>query len=163
MEDDFQWKTTFGGRWPLVEDNLWWKTTFSGRQPSVEDNHGWKMIFGGRWSLVEDDLWWKTTLGGSDLCWKTTFSGRLPAVEDNLLWKTIFVGSLHAAYFALHHFSYHIWLAQGLFKMHQSSLGLYFTNQQPAKANKPNWTFQANLSNQTYLSTMSLSWTLVLT
>ena len=38
VEDDFRWKTTFGGRQPLVEDNLWWKTTFGGRQLLVEDD-----------------------------------------------------------------------------------------------------------------------------
>ena len=64
MEDDLQWKKTFGreasskqgrrfdmltvltninqgvmvgGRRPLVEDDLRWKTTFGGRQSSVED------------------------------------------------------------------------------------------------------------------------------
>ena len=40
------WKTTFGGRRPLVEDDLQWKTTFGGRQPSVEDD------------LLEEDLRW---------------------------------------------------------------------------------------------------------
>ena len=30
MEDDLQWKTTFGGRQPSMEDNLQWKTTFGG-------------------------------------------------------------------------------------------------------------------------------------
>ena len=38
MEDDLQWKTTFGGsgRRPLMEDNFWWKMTYRGRPPSVE-------------------------------------------------------------------------------------------------------------------------------
>ena len=36
VEDNLQWKTTFGGRWLSVEDNFWWKTTFSGRRPWVE-------------------------------------------------------------------------------------------------------------------------------
>ena len=49
----------------MVEDDLWWKTTFGGRQPLVEDNLGWKMTFGGRQPRVEDGLLWKTTLGGS--------------------------------------------------------------------------------------------------
>ena len=26
VEDDLWWKTTYGGRQPLVEDNFWWKT-----------------------------------------------------------------------------------------------------------------------------------------
>ena len=30
MEDDFWWKTNFGGRRPSVEDNLQRKTTFAG-------------------------------------------------------------------------------------------------------------------------------------
>ena len=50
-EDDLWWKTTFGGRRPLVEDDLRWKTTFGGRRPMVEDNLRWKTIFGGRRSL----------------------------------------------------------------------------------------------------------------
>ena len=55
--DSLQWKTTFSGRWPLVEYDLWWKTTFSGRRPSVEDDLWWKMTLGVRQPSVEDDLW----------------------------------------------------------------------------------------------------------
>ena len=55
MEDDLLWKTTFGGRQPLVEDNLQWKTTFFGRQPLIEDDRQWKTTFGGRQLLVEDN------------------------------------------------------------------------------------------------------------
>ena len=40
-----------------------------------------------------------------NLQWKTPFGGRRPLAEDNLRWKTSFVGSLHAAYSALQHFS----------------------------------------------------------
>ena len=82
VEDDLRWKTTFGGRRPMLEDNLWWKT------PLVEDDLRWKTTFGGRRLSVEDDLQWKTTFGG-----------RRPMVEDDLLWKTTFGGrrSLHAA------------------------------------------------------------------
>ena len=43
VEDNLQWKTTFGGRWPSVEDNL------RGRRPSVGDSLQWKTTFGGRW------------------------------------------------------------------------------------------------------------------
>ena len=81
-----------GGRQPLVEDNLQWKTTFGGRWPLMEDT------FGGRQTSVEDDLWGKTTFGGrqpllkDDLRWKTTFSERRPVVEDDLQWKTTFSG-----------------------------------------------------------------------
>ena len=32
MEGNHRWKTTFGGRQPLVEDDLWWKTTYSERR-----------------------------------------------------------------------------------------------------------------------------------
>ena len=38
MEDELQWKTTFGGRRPPVE------TTFGGRQPLVEDDLQWKLL-----------------------------------------------------------------------------------------------------------------------
>ena len=48
VEDDFQWKTTFGRRQPLEVEDLWWKTTFGKRQPPVEDNIWWKKTFGGR-------------------------------------------------------------------------------------------------------------------
>ena len=71
VEDDLQWKITFGGRRPSVEDNLRWKTTFGRRQPSVKDNLWWKMTFGEREPLVEDNL-----------------GGRRPLVEDDLQWKT---------------------------------------------------------------------------
>ena len=33
---------------PSVEDDLQWKMTFGGRRPSVEDDLQWKMTFGGR-------------------------------------------------------------------------------------------------------------------
>ena len=55
MKDTLQWKTTFGGRQPLVEDDLRWKTTSCGRRPSVEDDFPWKMTFDGRGPSVEDD------------------------------------------------------------------------------------------------------------
>ena len=61
---DFWWKTTIGGRWPLVEDYLGWKTTLGGRRPPVEDNLWWKTTFSGKKSLVENDLWWKTSFNG---------------------------------------------------------------------------------------------------
>ena len=51
MEDDLQWKTTFGGRQSSVEHNLWWKRTFSGRQ-----------TFGGRLPSVEGNFWWQMTI-----------------------------------------------------------------------------------------------------
>ena len=57
-----EWRT--GWRRPSVEDDLQWKTTFGGRKPSVEDNLWWKMTFFGRWPLVEDDLQWKMTFCG---------------------------------------------------------------------------------------------------
>ena len=41
---------TFGGRQTWVEDNLQWKTTLGGRRPLVEDT------LGGRQPSVEDDL-----------------------------------------------------------------------------------------------------------
>ena len=37
VEDDHQWKTTFGGRQPLVEDDLRWKMTFSGTPPLLDN------------------------------------------------------------------------------------------------------------------------------
>ena len=74
VEDNLQWKMTFGGRWPLVEDDLQWKTTFGRRQLSVEDNLRWKTTFGGRQPSVEDDLQWKMTL-----------SGRRPSVDPWML------------------------------------------------------------------------------
>ena len=43
-EDDLRWKTTFGGRHPLVEDDLWWKMTCGGRRPSVEDDLHWILV-----------------------------------------------------------------------------------------------------------------------
>ena len=72
----------------VADDDLQWKITL------VEDNLQWKRTFNGRRSLVEYDLWWKMT-----------FSRRQPSVEDHLWWKTTLVGSLHAAYSALRHFS----------------------------------------------------------
>ena len=42
----------------LDKGNMW-KTTFGGRQPLVEDDYWWEMTFGGRTPFVEDDLWWK--------------------------------------------------------------------------------------------------------
>ena len=27
------WRTTFYGRWPLIEDDPWWKTAFVGKRP----------------------------------------------------------------------------------------------------------------------------------
>ena len=64
MEDDLWWKTTFGGRQPLVEydlrwkveDDLQWKTTFSGRLPLVEEDPQWKTTFGRRRLSVEADI-----------------------------------------------------------------------------------------------------------
>ena len=44
MEDNLWWKTTFGGRRPLVEDDLWWKMTLGGRQPAVEHDLQWKIL-----------------------------------------------------------------------------------------------------------------------
>ena len=91
-----RWKTTFGGRWPSVEDNLCWKMTFGERRPLGEENLQWKTTFGERRPSVEDDLRWKTTLGGSqplvedDLRRKPTFGGRGPWVEDDLLWNMTF-------------------------------------------------------------------------
>ena len=35
VEDDLQWKMTFGGRRSLVEDNLQWKMTFVGSLPAA--------------------------------------------------------------------------------------------------------------------------------
>ena len=63
MEDNLRWKTTFGGRQPLVKDNLWWKTTFGGGHHSVEDNLWWKTPFSGRRPPMEDNLWWRVTFG----------------------------------------------------------------------------------------------------
>ena len=73
LEDNLQWKTTFGGRRLSGEDNLWWKTTFIGRRPLVEDDLWWKTTFGGGQPLVEDNLGWRRTFGG-----------RRPLVEDDL-------------------------------------------------------------------------------
>ena len=75
MEDNLQWKTTFGGRQPSVEDNLRWRMTCYGRQPSLEDN-----------------LWWEMTFDGRQPLWETTFGGRQPLVEANLWRKTTFGG-----------------------------------------------------------------------
>ena len=58
VEDNLQWKTTFGGRRPSEEDDLRWKTTFGGRRPSGEDDLGWKTTFSGRQHSLEDNLWW---------------------------------------------------------------------------------------------------------
>ena len=93
MEDYLWWKTTFGGRWSLVENELWGRMTFGGRWPSGEDNLQWKTTFGWRRPLVEDDLWWKTSFGGrrslveDDLRWKMIFVGKWPSGEDDLWWK----------------------------------------------------------------------------
>ena len=38
VEDDLQWKKTFGGRRPLVEDNFWCKMTFGVKRLSMEDD-----------------------------------------------------------------------------------------------------------------------------
>ena len=58
----------------MVEDNLWWKTTFGGRQPLVEDDLRWKTTFIGRRLSVEGDL-----------LWKTTFCGRHPLLDPCML------------------------------------------------------------------------------
>ena len=34
MEEDLQWKMTFGGRRPLMEDDIRWRTTLDRRGPS---------------------------------------------------------------------------------------------------------------------------------
>ena len=70
-DDDLWWKMTFCGRLPSMEDDLLlvgrrplleedfrWKTTFGGGRPSVADDLGWKMTLGGKQPLVEDDLQW---------------------------------------------------------------------------------------------------------
>ena len=67
-----------GGRQPSEEDNLWWKTTFGGRRPLVEDT------FGGRWPSVEDNLWWKTTHGGKRPSVEDEFCGSLHAAYSTL-------------------------------------------------------------------------------
>ena len=41
VEDDLQWKITFGGGRPSMEDDLLWKTNCSGRGPSAEDDLCW--------------------------------------------------------------------------------------------------------------------------
>ena len=88
------WKTSFSGRWPLVEDDLWWKTTFGGWQPSVEDNLQLKTTFSCWQPSVEDNLWWKMTFSGRQpwvedtLLWKMTFRGRWPLVENVICWRS---------------------------------------------------------------------------
>ena len=67
MEPDLGMKTTFDGRWTLMENNFWQKPTFNRRWPF------------GRQHLMEDDLWQKTT-----------FDGRQPLTEDDLWWNKIF-------------------------------------------------------------------------
>ena len=64
MEDDLWWKTTFGGRRPLLEDDLWWKMIFGETRPSLEDDFRWRTTFRGRWPLVEANLQWKGPFGG---------------------------------------------------------------------------------------------------
>ena len=65
VEDDLQWKTTFGGKQTSVEENLRWRTPFGERQPLVEDDLWLKTTFGGRHPSAEDDLWWQKTFGGA--------------------------------------------------------------------------------------------------
>ena len=72
-------KTTFDGRWPLIEDDLWQKTTFVGRWLLLEDDLLWKTTFDGRQTLTEDDPWRKTP-----------FDGRGPLTEEDLWRKTTF-------------------------------------------------------------------------
>ena len=74
-EDNLRWKTTVGGRLPLVEDNL------RGRRPLGEDDFQWKTTFGGKQPTLEDNLWWKTAFGG-----------RQPSFEDDLRWRMTFGG-----------------------------------------------------------------------
>ena len=73
--DDIWWKTTFGGRRPLIEECLWYKMTFDERQ-----------------------LWRKKTFDGrqGNLRWKATFEGKRPFKEDFLGFHFLvcFVGEL---------------------------------------------------------------------
>ena len=86
-------KTTFDGRWPLIEDNLLWKTIFVGRGLLMEDDMLWKTSFGGKQPFLEDLFWWNTTFNGiqpskKDIPkWRTIFDGRQPSMQDNL-WRT---------------------------------------------------------------------------
>ena len=62
MENNFQWKTTYDGRRPLMEDDPQWKmilnlkTTFNQRQPSRKDDLLWKATFERIRPLMENIL-----------------------------------------------------------------------------------------------------------
>ena len=47
-------KTTFDGRWPLMEDNLWRKTTFDRRRPLTEDDFCQKTTFDRVYSILPE-------------------------------------------------------------------------------------------------------------
>ena len=107
MEDSLWWKTTFDGRWPLMEDTYEgrqssientpsWKMTHNGRQPlmmkmtfyreqpSMEDHLQWKTMFDGRWLLMEEDLHCKITFGGEGENW-------VPKMEFNTKYQVLFL------------------------------------------------------------------------
>ena len=46
------------GRRSLVDDNLQWKTTFGGRRSSVVNTLRWKTPFSWIWPLLKDNLLW---------------------------------------------------------------------------------------------------------
>ena len=86
MEDDFQWKTTFDGRQPLMEADLRFKTVFDGGRPSTEADLQWKTPFNGRRPPMD-----RQPSMEDYLCLKTTFDGGQPFMRDNLQWKMIFM------------------------------------------------------------------------
>ena len=57
-------KTTFDGKWPLIEDDLWRKMTLEGRQLFMEETFKWNTTFYGSRPFMEDDLWWNTAFYG---------------------------------------------------------------------------------------------------
>jgi len=110
LEDELQWKTTFGGRRHFVEDNLRWKTTFAGTDMEkvssslavlAEKKHkkDLNLEFHQDGNLKMQICWRKTfhffhVCAGRQpsledtLHWKMSCGGRRPLVEDNLWWKT---------------------------------------------------------------------------
>ena len=81
MENNLWWKTTFGGRQPLVKDSPQLKTSFGGRWPSVEDTLPLNTTFDGRRALVEGCL--HTILYYIHLHWKPSLS----EINSNITFK----------------------------------------------------------------------------
>ena len=76
MEDDICWRTTFDGRWRLLQDDLWWMMTFEGPNSTInstitQHNLSWvrhenDTVKAAYWqdcpqTLMEHTLWWKMT------------------------------------------------------------------------------------------------------